>query len=192
MKRRTFLYGVGGAASLLVFGGAVKFLDGDGAQGLRPPGGQDEDRFRSLCLRCDKCRTVCPEDCVSVSSIEDGILNARLPILDFHQGKCTFCNECIEACPTGALEAFDPAVDKIGVAMIDPERCIAYINNSCDRCDVCPYDAISFDAMKRPSVDEDACNGCGACTLACTANVFLSFDGDRRRAIEVVRVERGE
>lgn len=189
MERRTFLYGMGGCAALLAVGGAVKVLDGNGEanDALRPPGGQDEERFRALCIRCDKCRTVCPEDCVSVSSIEDGLLNARLPRLDFHQGKCTFCDLCIEACPTGALEAFDPASDKIGVAVIDPDRCIAYVSGSCDRCDVCEYDAITFDEMKRPSVIEEKCNGCGACTEACTANVFLSFDGDRRRAIEVVR-----
>ena len=44
MERRTFLYGMGGVAGLVAFGGAVKLLDGEGTQALRPPGGQDEDR----------------------------------------------------------------------------------------------------------------------------------------------------
>lgn len=187
MSRRTFAAGAGCAVALMALGGVAEALDGPG-DALRPPGGQDEERLKALCLKCDRCRGVCPTDCVSVSGVMDGLLNARLPKLDFHQGSCTFCNLCIEACPTGALEAFDPAADKIGLAVIDTSVCIAYTVGSCDHCNVCPYDALLFDESHRPYIVEEKCNGCGACTKACVSNVYRSFSGNRNRAVEVVRL----
>lgn len=186
MSRRTFAAGAGCVVALLALGGTARALDGENTM-LLPPGAQDEERFRSLCIKCDRCRGVCPTDVVSVASVSDGLLNARLPKLDFHESYCTFCNECIEVCPTGALEAFDPAVDRIGTAVVDTESCIAYVYGECRRCDVCEYDALEFDEVGRPHVIVENCNGCGKCVNACVVNVYRSFSGNRNRAVEVVR-----
>jgi ferredoxin-type protein NapG len=137
---------------------------------LRPPGGQDEGRLLSQCVRCDRCRSACPTDCISVSMIEDGILGIRTPVMDFRQGGCIFCDRCINACPTDVLGAFDPHADKIGMAQIDPETCIAFRSpGSCERCkDHCDFDAIVI-IEGHPVVVRDRCNGCGMCQYVCPA-----------------------
>lgn len=68
---------------------------------------------------------------------------------------------------------------KIGTAVIDRRRCIAWEQNKlCLICDeICPYDAIEFRIVdtftgpfKRPFVLEDKCVGCGWCEHKCPIN----------------------
>ena len=150
------------------------------SQLLRPPGGQDEDRFESLCLKCDRCRSVCPCSCLTIATLENGVINARTPRIDFHKGYCNFCGKCADVCPTGAiLPGFDPDGDKIGIAVVDHDECLAFRGGGCERCvDACPYDAIDFSASY-PVVDASRCNGCGQCEYVCPSNVLRSFSGSR-------------
>ena len=106
---------------------------------------------------------------------------------------CNHCSNpaCMEVCPTGAIDAVDawaPDQGRIGCAILHEDRCLAFLEtNSCGICvDACPYEALSFDAGRRPVVDETACNGCGECVKICPANVFTSFSGGKARGIEVV------
>lgn len=189
--RREFVAGTCLFAGMLALGGGAKAFAADDGQLLRPPGGQDEARLRALCVKCDRCRQVCPQGCIETVSAGKGFLDARTPMLNLHRGACDFCNRCIEVCPTGALQAFDPAKDKIGVAVLDTQKCIAYARGLCVVCEgSCPYDALTFDASGHPQVNEAACNGCGECVMACNVNVNRSFDGSFDRAIEV-RTEVG-
>ncbi len=49
--------------------------------------------------------------------------------------KCTGCGDCVEECPTDAIEMKDEK------AVVDEEECI-----DCGACvDVCPVEAISMD-----------------------------------------------
>lgn len=186
ISRRELLGGLCAGAGLVAFGGVAKAFAGEGDSVLRPPGGQDEALLMASCVKCDRCRSVCPRECVSVCSLGDGIVTARTPKLDFHLGYCDFCGLCAQVCPTGALRAFDPHVDKIGIAYVDTATCLAYTMGACEKCrDVCRYDALSFDERNRPVVDAQHCNGCGECVDACTVNVYRAFDGSRDRAIEV-------
>lgn len=87
--RRAFVIGAVGLASLCAVGGVGTALNGKGGI-LRPPGGQDAARFSALCIKCDRCRSACPESCITMATLENGILNARTPRLDFHKGTARF------------------------------------------------------------------------------------------------------
>lgn len=109
-----------------------------------------------------------------------------MPKMDFHKGYCDFCGKCIEVCPTGALVPFDCGADKIGVAIVQRDRCLAY-TQGCNNCkESCEYGALVFDQGGCPSIDAALCNGCGRCEFDCTALVFGTFAGGTRRGVQVV------
>lgn len=185
--RRMFVIGAAGLASMCAVGGIGTALSGKGDI-LRPPGGQDSARFAALCIKCDRCRSACPEGCITVATLENGILNARTPRMDFHKGFCTFCSKCADVCSTGAISAgFDLNVQKIGCAVIDQDQCLAYNGGGCRKCaDACTYGAISWTGS-HPVVDASLCNGCGICENACPSNSLRSFSGSRdTRGINIV------
>lgn len=187
LSRRSLVAGSALVAASFAVGSAASALDG-GATCLRPPSAEDEERFRSLCLKCDRCRSACPQGCVRTGTLEDGLLNWRTPVMDFHRGLCDFCGRCEQTCPTGAIRDVDAKANRIGLAVIDPQRCIAWISGSCRVCvDACPYEALSADASGRPIVDSTRCNGCGICEYRCPPNTYRSFAGGTQRGINVER-----
>ncbi|MDE8702115.1 4Fe-4S dicluster domain-containing protein [Adlercreutzia equolifaciens] len=184
ITRRDWCIGAGALAGCFVLGGVgVAFASEEDF--LRPPGGQDEGRLSALCMKCDRCRTVCPQSIIVPVSVEESVRGARTPKLDFHRGFCDFCGLCQEVCPTQALAPrFDPADQALGIAVLDATICLAYVN-VCEKCkEACPYDALEFDELDRPSVVAERCNGCGRCVDACHVNVAGSFTG-HERALEV-------
>ena len=182
---------------LLAFGGVTKYAFGSELI-LRPPGGQDEDHFIATCIKCDRCRSACPLNCIAVANMNDGLLNARTPKMDYHKGYCNFCVDqskklCIANCPTGALKDFDFEKEWISPAIIDTTLCIAYApeGGGCRKCvDVCIYGAITLDDYSRPLVDTSKCNGCGRCEYICPSNSYKRFSGIRKRAITIEATER--
>ena len=108
--------------------------------------------------------------------------------------RCYYCFDapCQTACPTGALGSFDPQRDKLGVAVVQKDRCIAYFEG-CVECEkACPYEAIALDDVGHPVIDAAKCNGCGVCENVCPALVYRSFAGGSRRGVVVVAPERYE
>ncbi len=194
MTRRTLCLGVGGAAVMLGLGG----LKHAGSRSIvRPPGGQDEERLISACIRCEKCYEICPRDVIVPAHVEDGLLNMRTPTFDFSAGWCDWCADenggkplCAKACPTEALklpEGSTPENTIIGKAVINTDWCLAYKLIGCRFCfDACPYEAMELDANMRPVVVTDKCNGCGACESVCVSlqNGSIS-EGATARAIVV-------
>lgn len=192
-SRRTFLKITGGAFALVLgLGEAAKILPRTAL--LRPPGGQDENAFIARCLRCDRCRSVCPTAVIGLANLADGILNARTPVMKFHLGYCNFCNQCVAVCPTQALKPFDRETVKIGLATVKKDICIAWDAGGCTVCmNACPYQAITLDGQGRPSVDPQKCNGCGICEKVCPALVMRSYIGGNVRGIVVTPIAtRGE
>ena len=125
--RRAFAGFCTAAVAFVGFGGAVKAADGAAETSLvRPPGAQDELRLLASCVKCDRCRSVCHTGVIGVAEVGDGVLRARTPKLNFHRGSCDFCGDCLRVCPTGAIGPFDPDVDKMGVAVVQKDRCVAY------------------------------------------------------------------
>lgn len=52
----------------------------------------------SICISCDNCRLVCPENAV--------ITNGQNYFID--QWSCTLCDLCIEACPVECIKEVTP------------------------------------------------------------------------------------
>ena len=78
------------AGALVKLGGTEKTFDREGAN-IRTPGAQDEQSLLSLCIRCDRCRSACPTNAIGVGHLSDGIINARVPVMDFRSGYCDMC-----------------------------------------------------------------------------------------------------
>lgn len=190
MTRKAFVVTAVSAAGLITFGSTAKAFANE--EIIRPPVVLDEAEFTSKCLRCYRCIEVCHTHALIPAPLEDGVLAMHTPKFDFHKGLCDFCNACVDACPTEAIHRADPespSTGRIGIAVVQTDRCVAYWNG-CQECyQHCPYGAISLSESGYPLVDESICNGCGVCENICPALVYRSFSGGNRRGIVVVRNE---
>ena len=101
---------------------------------------------------------------------------------------------CVATCPTHALSCPDPSQAIIGKAELNRDWCLAAKGMGCHECvDVCNYEALELGADNVPVVDVDACNGCGACELACISLSAGSITaGATDRAIVVRPTEEVE
>ncbi|MBI5649224.1 MAG: 4Fe-4S dicluster domain-containing protein [Chloroflexi bacterium] len=179
--RREFLALVGGVTALSVTG-LVLHPQSISAE-VRPPGAlAPNELFRAACLRCGKCVSACPHQTIRQN-------NERLPYIDGINGWCFFCMDCGIACPTGALRPVDPHSTKLGTAIIDRARCLAWTHLECHACyDQCVKlkQAITLDAQKRPLVDLKRCNGCGACVTVCPQSNLEGRSKEFGKAVALV------
>ncbi len=101
ITRRAFLAGGGAFASMLALGGVAHAAGTGTGELLRPPGAQDASRFTALCLKCNRCESVCPQDCLRTGLLEDGLLSWRTPIMDFHRGGMRLLRQVRRRLPDG-------------------------------------------------------------------------------------------
>ncbi len=154
---------------------------------IRPPGALPETDFLRRCVKCGECMKVCLTGGLQPALLEGGVEGLWTPLLVPRIGYCEYrCTLCGQVCPTGAIAKLGPeekAKVKIGLAMIDPGRCLPYAHGTpCIVCEeVCPTPkkairleeatALMSDgkavAVKRPHVDLDLCIGCGICETQC-------------------------
>lgn len=128
------------------------------------------DDFTDQCARCDACIEACPE---SVLVRGDG----GFPWLDFSSAGCSLCGDCARVCPEPVFDLTRPALP--WVARIG-DQCLAQAGIHCRSCeDSCDARAIRFSlrlgAPPLPSIDEEACIGCGGCVSSC-ANGALQME----------------
>lgn len=190
LTRRRLVEGLVGAATLVAVGGVADAFAG-GEMLMRPPGGQSEGSLLGTCIRCDRCRSICPRDAIGIATIEDGLINVRTPKMNFRIGYCDACNgsfKCIHSCPTSTLNSFDKTSQKLGIAVIDLDRCETYgISARCkvDCITACPEQALSLDKNNRLVIDGTLCWGCGICEYACPSNSYRVYTGSSKRGINI-------
>jgi len=194
-SRRDFLTSWFGA-----FRDASKELSKDGpadpAKALRPPGALDPDEdFLAACTRCGDCIPVCPVDAIITIEESDG---RKLPAIDPGVKPCRLCTElpCIAACPDGALKAPEGGPDavRLGIAKVDPRRCITFKGELCTRCHTaCPYpDKALMLIGSRPLVGSSVCTGCGLCQFACPTHPKSIEIVPERDLVPGLRIPRNE
>jgi ferredoxin len=197
LKRRHLLGAVGAG---IATASLARFLGGRDYDRrlLRPPGSVPEADFVNTCVSCGKCMKVCPTKGLQPCILEAGIEGMWTPRLVPRIGGCEReCNMCGQLCPTSAIRKLhleEKTYAKIGTAVINRSRCIAWAHNRvCLICDeVCPYNAVSALSrtvrgvtLLRPFVEERACMGCGLCESRCPtqgpAAIQVFSDGEERR-----------
>ena len=99
LTRRAFAGLAGKGAAVVAIGGTMVVLD-TSREFIRPPGALPEEDFLAACIRCDRCRKVCPEGFITPVAITESLVNAGTPRLI---GYCPRCFKCTLICPTGAL-----------------------------------------------------------------------------------------
>jgi len=154
---------------------------------IRPPGSLEEGEFLRRCVKCGECMKVCITGGLQPALAEASLEGIWSPVLVPRVGWCEYrCTLCGQVCPTGAIRRLKPAekVDvKIGLAMIDPGRCLPWAHAiPCLVCEeVCPTpqkavlleEAVVKDragrpvTVRQPRVDLERCIGCGICENRC-------------------------
>lgn len=171
---------------------------------IRPPGALEEGEFLKRCIKCGECMKVCITNGLQPTLLEAGLEGIWSPMLVPKLGYCEYrCTLCGQVCPTGAIKRLDlgeKARVKIGLAMIDKNRCLPHAHATpCIVCEeVCPTPkkAIWFEtiAMKdregreitvqQPKVDLTLCVGCGICEAKCPVSsrpaIYVTSVGESR------------
>lgn len=171
---------------------------------IRPPGALDEKEFIRRCIKCGECMKVCITNGLQPTLLDAGLEGIWSPMLIPRIGYCEYrCTLCGQVCPTGAIEKLTPekkAKVRIGLATIDPGRCLPYAHaTQCLVCEeVCPTarKAIRLNTvtvkdkngkavlLKQPKVDLDLCIGCGICEARCPISgrpaIYVTSTGESR------------
>lgn len=135
----------------------------DTAPHLRPPWALSEQDFVTQCTRCNACIEHCETQIIIQS-------RSGFPEVDFSRGECIFCQACVQHCDSGALSLTQPKPWQQHIQITT--ACITQQQIVCRSCaDQCEPNAIRFrpqlGGVSQPSVDIDACTGCGACIAGC-------------------------
>lgn len=151
---------------------------------LLPPWSVSQASFLELCTRCGDCVSGCPENILIPGS-------GGFPTTNFKHNECTFCGDCVSACPSGALTRATGTHQLTDHERIDipwhqapdiSDKCLAQQGVVCRSCgDACEPEAIVFNwgdlengtrGVATPSVNNDLCNGCGACISICPSDAL--------------------
>ena len=138
---------------------------------LRPPGALPEAAFLESCLRCGNCVDSCPADAIQPLQSDPSNL-VGTPYIDPDNQPCVVCDtlECMQVCPSGALQQLSVHEIQIGLAEVNYDICLRSNGVSCRECvDSCPIGegAIRLDSEERVEVLSAGCIGCGVCQYQC-------------------------
>lgn len=133
---------------------------------LRPPYNNEESLFLNECHKCEgKCATVCEEEIIKIA--ED-----KTPYLSFEKSGCTFCDDCVSACEFGVL-SLENKRDVDALINISVSLCMSWDGTMCFSCkDPCLENAIVFQGLFKPVIDESKCTACGFCISRCPTSAI--------------------
>jgi ferredoxin-type protein NapG len=188
---------------------------------LRPPAALDEEEFLKTCIKCGLCAEACvnrPQNIdketgrprpgtLKMAKAQDDV-TIGTPFFVPTEVPCYMCDDipCVPVCPTGSLDIkkvtnpesgeMDIRMMDMGLAVVDPNSCIAFWGIQCDACyRACPLmdEAIRLEydrntrtgkhAFLKPVVDMNACTGCGLCEKACVTEKPAIFILPRKFAL---------
>lgn len=140
---------------------------------LRPPGAVSEKEFVQRCIKCNKCAQVCPYGSIKMAHLNWGS-RFGTPMIFAREVPCYLCMKCPPVCPSGALDVNLTEKEKVkmGVAVIDTEKCLPYQGIICRACfERCPIyrEAITMKDELYPQLHPEKCTGCGICENVCPA-----------------------
>ena len=185
--RRAFITGTAlavGAATLKaqekkVDGGFAAILDKEVPERdtpLTPPGSRSIKDFYRRCTACQLCVAECPNNVLRPST---DLKHLMQPEMSFERGYCRpECTRCSEVCPSGAILPIsreEKTEYHVGTARVNRDLCVVESGTECGNCARhCPVGAIRMvkiegTELRRPTVDEARCIGCGACENLCPA-----------------------
>ena len=187
---------------------------------LRPPAALDEADFLKTCIKCGLCAEAClnrPSNIdketgkprpatLKMAKAEDPV-TIGTPFFVPADVPCYMCEDipCVPVCPTGTLDEASVTNEKgeldfrlmdMGIAVVDPNACIAFWGIQCDACyRACPLmdEAIKLKydrnertgkhAFLKPVVEMNVCTGCGLCEKACVTEKPAIFIHPREIAL---------
>ncbi len=133
---------------------------------IRPPYGKSESLFQSECPSCENqaCVTSCDEKIIFIDK------ETKTPTLSFAKNGCTFCDECAIACEKEVLSLENEGSSSYlsAIFKISLQACVAHQGVICNACkEPCIDDAILFNGMFNPVIDNEKCTACGFCISRC-------------------------
>ena len=180
--RRFFIGGTLGAVAAIVL---PKRVDFNADPVIRPPG--SIKNFTTLCIRCGSCIKACPTRILTHNPrIGFGLMT---PVVRFGNGYCLeTCNRCSVVCPSGSITLFSVEAKgmlRIARTVIDQGKCLLLKFKECGICKgACPFKAINIIGSDRnsllmlPEINQNICNGCGACIAICPENCFNIYSDE--------------
>jgi ferredoxin-type protein NapG len=136
---------------------------------LRPPGALPELSFRQTCSRCGDCVSVCPAQCIHLDDTDGK--GHGVPYIDADAMPCVVCEglQCMQACPTGAIQQTALIDVKMGTAVWKEQTCLRSSGEDCRICvEHCPVGSFALDIQDgRVVVKPLGCIGCGVCQHDC-------------------------
>jgi ferredoxin-type protein NapF len=140
---------------------------------VRPPYGKSESLFQSECPSCESksCVTSCDEKIIVIA--DDGTAT-----LSFEKNGCTFCEDCAKGCEPNVLSLENEETSEYlnAIFRISLEACVAHHGVICHSCkEPCIDNAILFNGMFNPVIDDEKCTACGFCISRCPTQA-ISFN----------------
>jgi len=89
-----------------------------------------------------------------------------IPLIDLNRSGCTFCDKCLLSCNKDFLDSNLKSI--FADIVLDTNSCLSHNQTMCFSCkDICMANAIKFNGLFNPTIEENICTKCGFCINVC-------------------------